>query len=200
MMKIQVATLKNSLLKAKAEQSASIVFAGNILELDAELFRLFLSEKGMAGIVLCVDRPWKYYESLLQEHGIDTSRVYYLDATGKGEPDDQVAYTDDIGNMTFLRVELLKLVDRASSEQPKARLFVLFDSIQSLELYNSREQLAKFFHGLSLQLRQRDAYAVYVLDPNNPINPVLQKLCDVGVSLVERPEERFAKALGWAGA
>ncbi|MEK6822921.1 MAG: hypothetical protein AABY13_03750 [Nanoarchaeota archaeon] len=188
--------LRKALLHDKAERAAAIISNYASLEIDLGLFELFVQDQGFGALVFCVDRSPASYRQLLTEKGVNDEAVFYLDVTGAGDNHPNTLASLNIGNLSYLTLEVFQMIETAQKRFPQRNFFVLLDSVGSMQLYNEPETLARFLHANNLRFRALNVYQTYLLEPNGKLNNVVRKFCDNILELGPTKEEAFARAIG----
>ncbi len=133
----------------------------SLVRVNLVLLKVFLDEKKYPGIMVTIDRPHQYISHLLQLHGIDQSRLTFLDAISKyasdtkggvrcGEYEDGPFYIERLP-------EYLAGSDprRTSSVDINAVNFIIVDNVSTLLTYNSMDSLKEFFRRYVEVTRER---------------------------------------------
>lgn len=166
------------------------------METASIVLKLLVEERHMAGIVVCIDRSPLVYQKLMQENGISSKDIFFLDVTGSGEKMPAICKSESISDLTTLSIDLFKLVNAVNVAVPGQRVFVYMDSATSLQWYSGQETVGRFLHATNLRLRAAKAYQVYVIDPGSAIGPEIRKFCDNIVEIKSTAHDEFAAALG----
>ena len=143
------------------------------LDPDNSVLVLFLSEPGnirasnteviskaeKAGykiIVITTNFPSSILEKLYTQRGINTEDIFYIDAVsahslGKSpEEDGKHLSVKNPGDLTSLSIAITKALDIMEGN----KIFILFDSINSMLIYIPSLKTVKFIHFLSNKIRQ----------------------------------------------
>jgi len=131
----------------KCKDGASVV-----LELPTENYfqvnvssAKFLIDSGFEGVYVSFQRPFKNIYSLFKDQGVDTNKLAFIDLATQcsvDESEDNYRCTkvssslkiDELGKSVYSQVEKLK----------SDKIFVLIDSLNTLSLYKSSEDIVQF--------------------------------------------------------
>ncbi len=107
-----------------------------------------------------LSRPYKSLCSYFQKNGIDTKRIFFVDAATRnpeetGE-DEQVVFVSSPKALTELGITLSKVVDAGSVQ------CVIFDSISALLVYEDESTVLRFVHSVISSLAEKTS-AVFIL-------------------------------------
>ncbi len=143
-------------------------------------------------IVICINQPAAFLMDLYRRNGIDTSRVFFIDAitqyaTGNAPENTEncrfVSKPNDLTTMGIAVTEILK-----KFEQEKTVIFL--DSVNAMLIHTSSTDLSKFIHFIISKLRIMNIAGV-LLAIEKGLDPVLlTQLTAFADDLVEFPEEK----------
>jgi hypothetical protein len=114
-----------------------------------------LTAAGYRLIILTINHPSPILKNLYKKCDIDSTDVYFIDAITKhaiGEfpPDlDHAIFIDWPGNIKDIGAGVVELL----KENPKEKTCVLIDSINTMLIYLSPEQVSQFIHFVTSRLR-----------------------------------------------
>ena len=183
--------LKEKLMKSELEETISITTAADLPKLDLALFKILIQDKGMSGIITCINRPHTYYAKLLSTNGINADDVYYVDACSPilhtpsesffldtDKPEKNVWFVRDISDLSFLQIELYEVAKRLVNTSKGKRGFLLLEGLASLGLYNDPTSLGKFLHDLSIRARSFHVYMVILMEKDDALWNLIRTICD----------------------
>ncbi|MEM3556224.1 MAG: hypothetical protein QXF56_05890 [Candidatus Micrarchaeia archaeon] len=183
--------LKEKLMKSELEEAVSITTSVDLPKLDLALFRFLIQDKGMKGIITCINRPHTYYARLLSTNGMNPEELYYVDACSPilhtpsesffldtDKPERNVWFVRDISDLSFLQIELYEVAKRLVSASKGKRGFLLLEGLASLGLYNDPTSLGKFLHDLSIRARSFHIYMVIIMEKNDALSNLIRTICD----------------------
>jgi hypothetical protein len=131
------------------------VSAEDYLKTNLEILKVLVNEDKLPGTYITVNKPYKTMRKVLENAGIKTDDLKFIDcitksAGGDIEPNDRsVIYLDSPQNLTGLGVAMGEAI-RSISESQK---FLFLDSLSTLLLYHNSGTIAKFGHFLTGKMR-----------------------------------------------
>ncbi|NYZ76044.1 hypothetical protein H0N98_02225 [Candidatus Micrarchaeota archaeon] len=183
--------LKEKLMRDELEETVSITTDADIPKLDLALFKFFIQDKGMKGIITCINRPHTYYAKLLSANGMNPDEMYYVDACSPllhtpseaffldtDKPERNVWFVRDISDLSFLQIEIYEVAKRLITASKGARNFLLVDGLVSLGLYNDPTSLGKFLHDLSIRARSFHIYMAIIMEKDGALSNLIRTICD----------------------
>lgn len=142
---------------------------------------------GYSLIVVTTNYPQAILQRLYEQEGMDTSRIYYIDAITQyslgtaPSPAARCIFVSSPANLTDMGIAITQLIQ----EMPRQKVCVLFDSVSTMVLYLQSESISKFIHFVSTKLRLLDGSGVY-LAVEKGLDP---KLLTQLTTLVDRVDE-----------
>lgn len=146
---------------------------GNIRASNTEIISQ-VEKAGYQTIVITTNFPSSVLEKLYTQKGIDTSKIFYIDAIsayslGKTpEEDERHLNISNPGDLTSLSIAITKAIKQMSGN----KIFILFDSISSMLIYIPTLKTVKFIHFLSNKIRQID-YSGALLAVEGGLDPMM---------------------------
>lgn len=140
-----------------------------------------LTEDGSDGIILEASRPCTNVFDRFKEQGVDTDKVFILDAvcgmsSGTPPPHDNVIHLESSSAFTDISITLDKVLDSTSGDR-----FVFIDSLSSFLIHNDEDALIPFIHRIFNTLRMNDVNGI-VLTVSDEIDSgprsSIAQLCD----------------------
>lgn len=123
---------------------------GGLLPVLATYVQQLLAEDQRV-LYVCMDRPAVVLQDALERHGIDATKVDFLDAAAgrRGSaPDGNIHDVDDPNDLDAVGLRIEQLCGDMGP-----RTHVLLDSVNSLLLHNGLDKVAGFVHYLANRLR-----------------------------------------------
>ncbi|MFB6166657.1 MAG: ATPase domain-containing protein, partial [Candidatus Nanohaloarchaea archaeon] len=147
----------------KGEIGLLLVEAGDYVDTNMEALRYLTEDRDSLGVYVTINKPYSTIKNFLEEHDVDTGKLFFVDAVSKevGEEtvdDDQVLFMDSPENLTGLSIVVSKAVD----SMPDRDKFVFLDSLTTLEVYNEMDTVSRFAHFLTGKMRKWDASGVII--------------------------------------
>jgi len=122
---------------------------------NIEILRVLANEENLPGVYITVNKPYKTMKRILEEEGIKTDNLFFIDCitkTSGGEIDQndkKVFYLDTPENLTGIGVAMGEAIRHIPSEDK----FLFMDSLSTLLIYRSVGTVAKFSHFLTGRMR-----------------------------------------------
>ena len=128
-----------------------------------DILKILVNERGMRGIYITVNKSYPRLKALFMKEGIDTGRLFFVDAVSKGiynnlEKADDCLFISDPGSLTEFSIGISNAVGKLDNEN----VFLFMDSLSSLLLYNSASKISKFMHALSAEIHLWDICGVII--------------------------------------
>ena len=134
-----------------------------------------VTEAGYNAVIITINNPSPILKKVYEKSGIDTERVYYIDAitryalgTLPDSDDPNTCYVSQPGNLTDIGIELNKSLAALNGK----KVCVIIDSINTMLIYVPTETLVKFIHFVSNKLRLLQCLGIY-LSTGGSIDPML---------------------------
>lgn len=148
--------------------------AGGFQDCFPELLRK-VTECGYNTVIITVNNPSPVLKESYIKSGIDTDRIYFIDAvtrytlgTVPKDEDGNVCFISQPGNLTDIGIELNKSLARLKG----TKVCVIIDSISAMLIYVPPQTLTKFIHFVSNKLRLLHCLGIY-LSVSNSTDPML---------------------------
>ena len=146
-----------------------------------------LSEKDMYGVYITINRPFRTLKKEFKEEGIDTSRIFFIDAISeeigeKKEDEKNTLFLKSPQNLTDLSI----VISEAVGTIPSDDIYLFFDSLSTLSVYNNSNVVSKFAHHLSNKLRKWDISGVFLSveeEMDEKVLAGLSQFCDETVEM-----------------
>jgi len=176
---IQLANALSEIFNGERSSASQIMAINtptvNISRVNLVLLKSMLDSLDKQGIFITIDRPHQYAEHLLRIHGIDHSKLTFIDMISAIAGDQKTGdkkWVDAKGPFSLMDLlDLIKLsnVGKESPYQDLLRLdFLLFDNIGSLLVYNNYDSIRKFFIMLTELIKRTEGICViFVIDSNH---------------------------------
>jgi hypothetical protein len=143
----------------------------NIRQRNIDLIKE-ISTNGFHIIVVTINFPYNILLKLYQQDGIDTKSVSFVDAVTRnsiGSANDipgVVRFVNNPGNLTDLGISVMEVLKEHSGN----KVCVLYDSISTMLIYLSSQDITKFIHFVTNKLRLQDISGIFLavekgLDP-----------------------------------
>ena len=111
----------------------------------------FLSEQNIPGVYVTLNKPYEIIQRNLADSGVDTRLVIFIDAASRTEAK-KVENCLYIGSPEKLS-DLSVAMDQAVKALPEDK-FLIFDSLNTLAIFNKPATMARFVHFLTAKMRE----------------------------------------------
>jgi KaiC/GvpD/RAD55 family RecA-like ATPase len=164
--------------------------ADKYLQTNIEVLKVLANDNNLPGLYITVNKPYPTMKRILEDKGVNTKNLYFIDAISKsssGETvrDNRVMYLDTPQNLTGLGVAMGEIV----RSMPESDKFLFLDSLSTLLLYHNAGTVAKFSHFLTGRMRTWGLRGVLLsvekeADPE--LTSHLTQFCDAVITLDEK--------------
>ncbi|MBN2733756.1 MAG: hypothetical protein JXQ82_02720 [Methanomicrobiaceae archaeon] len=142
-------------------------------------------------IIICVNQPATFLMNLYKKNGIDTSRIYFIDAitqyaTGTAPKNvENCIFVSKPSDLTSMGIAVTKTLHKFEGDKS----LIFLDSVNAMLIHSSSLDLTKFIHFIISKLRIMNIAGI-LLAIENGIDPVLfTQLTTFADDIVEFPEE-----------
>lgn len=143
----------------------------HIRERNIELIRQ-ISANGYHTVIITTNFPYGILQKLYLEGGIDTSTVSFIDAVTRNSVGSAenipgvVRFINNPANLTDLGIAVTEVL----KEHADRKVCILYDSISTMLIYLSSQNISKFIHFVTNKLRLMDISGIFLavekgLDP-----------------------------------
>lgn len=125
------------------------------------LLDYMVNQQGLPGIYVTMNKPYTTIHRVLEDRGIPAHDIFFIDAISKtthaDTPDsDDVIFLETPEHLTDVSIA----IDSAIEELSDDRKFLFLDSLATLSVYNEMEDVVRFVHQLTAQMRDWDVAGV----------------------------------------
>lgn len=117
----------------------------------ADAIRFLVNVQGIPGVYVTLNKPCDIMQRLLANNGIDTRLIIFIDAASRTETR-KVKNCLYIGSPEKLS-DMSLAMDQAIKALP-AEKFLVFDSLNTLAIFNKPATVARFIHFLTAKMRE----------------------------------------------
>jgi len=165
-----------------------IVPSESVDEVNRNILEYFANKKGAICIYTTFSKPYKVVFKNLKKSKIDTKKIFFIDCVtpvsefGEINIADKVIFCqpNSLTNISISTTTALK-----NLPQDKNRVLIL-DTISTLMLYNNRNDVIKFLHFLSGEIRRYGVKSlIFTLDEESDKSIIseVSRFCDVSLRL-----------------
>ena len=127
------------------------VDAKNYQKTAIDMVKFFVSEQGIPGVYVTLNKPYEIMRRNLESSNIDQRLVIFIDAASRTEAK-KVENCLYIGNPEKLS-DMSVAMDQAIKSLPGEK-FLIFDSLNTLSIFNKPGTVARFIHFLTGKMRE----------------------------------------------
>ena len=146
-------TIKNDVKALKDYILLIAVDAKNYQKAAIDVVKFLVSEQGIPGVYVTLNRPYEIIERNLASNNIDTRLIIFIDATSRAEESKKVENCLYIGSPEKLS-DMSVAMDQAVKALPTSEKFLIFDSLNTLNIFNKSSTVARFVHFLAGKMRE----------------------------------------------
>lgn len=178
--------LKNLLDKKKV--GLLVTSSDRYHDVNREIMEFVIGESDIPGIYVTVNRSAVSIREDLNEKGISTDNVLFVDTiarhTGEYEEkdDDNIIYLDSPKNLTDISIVISQAMEQLGEQQK----FIFFDTLSTLTVYNDENEVNNFAHHITGRLRSEDVPGILLLlreMANESLIAQLTQFCDTVVEI-----------------
>lgn len=159
-----------------------LVDAVNYVRVNLEILKYLLNKKKIPGIYITVNRPYENMVKTLEQNGIDTKKLFFIDAItqtvgGNPERKDSVIFVASPQNLTDVGIALSEALESIKASDK----FLFLDSLSTLLIYNSTGTIAKFSHFIASKMRLEGFKGIFISiekETDETLIKTLSQFCD----------------------
>lgn len=140
----QLETSLNEILKTG--KGMSILFeldTESYLEIIIKIIKK-LQEKGLGGVYVSIQRPFKNISSLLEKQGLDLNKLIFIDVASAVSKETQEKCNGCVHISPELDVDELVKAIYTSLDQMKGKKFIFIDSLSTFALHKPISEILRF--------------------------------------------------------
>ena len=117
-----------------------------------DILRFLVKEQGLPGVYVALNKPFEIMQRTLAGNGIDTRFLIFIDATSRTESKkvENCLYIGSPEKLSDLSVAMDQAVKALQTEDK----FLVFDSVNTLSIFNKPGTVARFVHFLTGKIRE----------------------------------------------
>jgi hypothetical protein len=160
----------------------------NIRQRNIELIKE-ISSQGYHTIIVTINFPYNILSKLYSENGVDIKTVSFIDAVTRNSIGSAenipgvVRFINNPANLTDLGIAVTEVLKENSGK----KVCILYDSVSTMLIYLSSQNISKFIHFVTNKLRLMDLSGVFLavekgLDPMliSQLTTFVDKVVDTG--------------------
>src|SRR3989338_7305809 len=129
------------------------VDAKNYQKTAIDVVKFLVNEQGIPGVYVTLNKPFEIIQRTLTNNDIDSRLVIFIDATTRTEGSKKVENCLYIGSPEKLS-DLSVAMDQAVKALTTPEKFLIFDSLNTLSIFNKPSTVARFVHFLAGKRRE----------------------------------------------
>ncbi len=148
---------------------------------NIEILKLLVNEQKIPGIYVTLNKPFDVMQELLKQNEIDPRFIIFIDAfTDVAENKKRIKNCLYIGSPENLS-DISIAMDQAIKSLPTKEKFIIFDSVNTLQVFNRPGTVMRFVHFLSTKIRDWKVKGIIILiksSADEPLTNELVQFCD----------------------
>ena len=128
------------------------VDAKNYQKATIDVIKSLVNEQNTPGVYVTLNKPYEIMQRTFTSNGIDTRLVIFIDATS-GTETKKIENCLYIGSPEKLS-DMSVAMDQAVKALPTTEKFLIFDSLNTLSIFNKPITVARFIHFLTGKMRE----------------------------------------------
>ena len=145
-------SFKNEIKSLKDYLLLITVDAQNYQRTAIEVVKTLVNEQGIPGVYVTLNKPYDIMQRNLESNGVDTRLIIFIDATSRTE-------SRKVGNCLYIGSpeklsDMSVAMDQAVKALPTSDKFLIFDSLNTLSIFNKPSTVARFIHFLTGKIRE----------------------------------------------
>ena len=117
-----------------------------------DIVKALVNEQNIPGVYVTLNKPYEIMQRTFANNGIDTRLVIFIDAASRTESRkvDNCLYIGSPEKLSDMSVAM----DQAIKALPTEEKFLIFDSLNTLAIFNKQATVARFVHFLTGKMRE----------------------------------------------
>lgn len=144
--KKEVSSLKDYILLVTVD-------AKNYQKAAIDVVKILVNEQKIPGVYVTLNKPYEIMQRILMSNNIDTRLIIFIDATSNVEGAKKIENCLYMGNPEKLS-DMSVAMDQAIKALPTDEKFLIFDSLNTLAIFNKPSTVARFIHFLTGKFRE----------------------------------------------
>lgn len=145
-------TFKNEFKSLKDYVLLITVDAKNYQKAVIDLMKYLLNEKSIPGVYVALNKPYEIMQRTFAVNNIDSRLLIFIDSASRTEP-------KKVGNCLYIGSpeklsDISVAMDQAVKALPGDDKFLVFDSLNTLNIFNKTSTVARFVYFLAAKLRE----------------------------------------------
>lgn len=129
------------------------VDAKNYQKTVIDVLKFLVNEQNTPGVYVTLNKPYDIIQRTLESNNIDKRLIIFIDVTSRTDGSKKVENCLYIGNPEKLS-DISVAIDQAIKALPTTEKFLIFDSLNTLSIFNKPSTVARFVHFLAGKMRE----------------------------------------------
>jgi len=127
------------------------VDAKNYQKTAIDVVKFLVNEQNIPGVYVTLNKPYDIMQRSLNNNGVDARLIIFIDATSRTESGkvENCLYIGSPEKLSDMSVAMDQAVKALPSEK-----FLIFDSLNTLSIFNKPATVARFVHFLTGKMRE----------------------------------------------
>ncbi|MBI3027545.1 hypothetical protein HYY70_05530 [Candidatus Woesearchaeota archaeon] len=145
-------TFKKEVVSQKEYILLVTVDAKSYKKVTVDLVNFFVNEQNTPGVYVTLNKPFDTMQRMFSISNIDTRLLIFIDATSRTNAGkvDNCLYIGSPEKLSDMSVAM----DQAIKALPTAEKFLIFDSLNTLNIFNKPATVARFVHFITGKMRE----------------------------------------------
>ena len=160
------------------------VDAKNYQKTAIDVVKFLVNEQNVPGVYVTLNRPYEIMQRSFASNNIDTRLVIFIDATSRNQGSKKVENCLYIGSPEKLS-DMSVAMDQAIKALPTSEKFLIFDSLNTLIIFNKPSTVARFIHFLAGKMREWKVKGIIITLEKETEQALLDELTQFSDSRVD---------------
>ncbi|MAG91131.1 hypothetical protein CMO83_00475 [Candidatus Woesearchaeota archaeon] len=129
------------------------VNANNYQNTVTDILNFLINKQNVPGVYVTLNKPYEIIERNLLSKNIDPRLIIFIDATSRTQKTKKIKNCLYIGSPEKLS-DISVAMDQAVKALPSSEKFLIFDSLNTLAIFNKPATVARFVYFLNGKLRE----------------------------------------------
>ena len=174
-------------LMGEAKDDAMIIIyisSENRGEVISSAMGSMMDSRDMGGVYISVSQPTETIVRILEENGVDTKDIYFIDCISRMSSKvgsvsaEKIAYIENPSSLEEISLYLERMLEKV----PKKKKFVFIDSLSSLLIYNTEKSVKEFAHFMINRTRLMGYFGIILAIQKKEVDELVKTIapmCDI---------------------
>ena len=151
------------------------VDAKNYQKTAIDVIKFLVGEQNIPGVYVTLNKPYEVIQRILASNNIDYRLIIFIDATSRTEGSKKIENCLYIGSPEKLS-DMSVAMDQAIKAISTNEKFLIFDSLNTLAIFNKPSTVARFVHFLTGKMREWKIKGIIITLENETDQSILDEL------------------------